>query len=116
MSDQEIEKEIQEKGLTAARVTTELIEEVIDSEYYFTASDGINGNYGTPREAPESLSRLTFCVLVLKNGHCVIGVNYGAINPCEHSAETGKKEARKKAVDSLYEFLAYDIRSKISSK
>ena len=40
MNDQQIEQEIQTKGLTAPRVTSEDIEANIASEHYFTAADG----------------------------------------------------------------------------
>lgn len=42
MSDVEIEKEIQAKGLTAPRVTPQRIQEVIASEHYFTAADAVS--------------------------------------------------------------------------
>ena len=41
MTEQEIEQEIQAKGLTAPRVTPADIEANIVSEHYFTAADGI---------------------------------------------------------------------------
>lgn len=40
MNDQQIEQEIQAKGLTAPRVTPADIEANIASEHYFTAADG----------------------------------------------------------------------------
>ena len=40
MNDQQIEQEIQAKGLTAPRVTPADIEANIAGEYYFTAADG----------------------------------------------------------------------------
>ncbi|HHU7264249.1 TPA: Gp49 family protein, partial [Escherichia coli] len=40
MNDQQIEKEIVEKGKTAPRVTPEHIASIIASEHYFTAADG----------------------------------------------------------------------------
>lgn len=43
MNDQQIEKEIAEKGKTAPRITPQHIEDVIKSEHYFTAYDGRNG-------------------------------------------------------------------------
>lgn len=43
MNDQQIEKEIVEKGKTAPRITPQHIEDVIKSEHYFTAYDGRNG-------------------------------------------------------------------------
>lgn len=42
-TDQTIEQEIQEKGLTAPRVTPADIEANIVSEHYFTARDGRRG-------------------------------------------------------------------------
>ena len=41
MNSQEIEQEIQEKGLTAPRITPAEIEGSITSEHYFTAADGL---------------------------------------------------------------------------
>ncbi|WP_238919342.1 Gp49 family protein, partial [Escherichia coli] len=84
MNDQQIEKEIVEKGKTEPRITPQHIEDVIKSEHYFTAYDGRNGaissNEYCGREKPEEgdrdlspLKLLTFCVLVLKNGFTVTG-------------------------------------------
>ncbi len=57
MNDQQIEKEIVEKGKTAPRITPQHIEDVIKSEHYFTAYDGLNGaissNEYCGREKPE---------------------------------------------------------------
>jgi hypothetical protein len=44
MTDQAIEQEIQDKGLTAPRVTPDMIEATIKSEHYFTAAEGCLGN------------------------------------------------------------------------
>lgn len=41
MNDQQIEKEIVEKGKTAPRVTPQYIESIILEEHFFTAYDGI---------------------------------------------------------------------------
>lgn len=43
MSDENIEQEIQSKGLTAPRITPADIEANIVSEHYFTARDGRRG-------------------------------------------------------------------------
>ena len=72
MNDQAIEQQIQDKGLTAPRVKPNDIEANIDSEFYFTAADGVVGagaqaiNAGLnhyPLHASSHL--LTFCVLIL---------------------------------------------------
>ena len=44
MSCNEIEKEIQAKGLTAPRVTRDDIEDAIASQYFFTAADAVSPN------------------------------------------------------------------------
>ncbi len=70
MNDQQIEKEIVEKGKTAPRVTPDHIEGIIAQEAYFTAEDGAFGKAikakhtgGEINYQPhESLSLLTFCV------------------------------------------------------
>lgn len=83
MNDQQIEKEIVEKGKTAPRITPQHIEDVIISEHYFTAAEGVHGanELLKPHESPidyyqethPAESLLTFCVLVLRNGFTVTG-------------------------------------------
>ena len=46
MDDNSIEKEIQSKGKTAARITPADIEANIDGEYYFTAAQGVQAAMG----------------------------------------------------------------------
>ena len=78
-TDQTIEAEIQAKGKTAARITPTDVEANIASAHYFTAEEGRLGSIATgtfcPDEpqGPASLSLLTFCVLVLRNGFTVTG-------------------------------------------
>ncbi len=101
MNDQQIEKEIVEKGKTAPRVTPDHIEGIIAQEAYFTAEDGAFGKAikakhtgGEVNYQPhESLSLLTFCVLVLKNGFTVTGESACA-SPENFDAEIGRKIAR----------------------
>ena len=94
MNEQEIETEIQAKGLTAPRVTPQDIEANIASEHYFTALDGVTESAADAEpcvdgyedvtlaasfsdtnliEVSKSLSLLTFCVIVLRNGFTVTG-------------------------------------------
>ncbi len=116
MTDQTIEQEIQAKGLTAPRITTADIEASIASEHYFTAADGHKGCHVTSKgilaaDPPAELSLLTFCVLVLHNGTKIVGINYGAIDPAQHSAERGREEARKHAIEQIWPLLGYELRS-----
>lgn len=124
MNDQQIEKEIVEKGKTAPRVTPQHIEEVIKSEHYFTAYDGRDGalfnNEYCGRETPEEgdldlspLKLLTFCVLVLKNGFTVTGES---LSPENFDAEIGRKIARQNAVNKIWLLEGYLLKQKLSEQ
>lgn len=117
MSCEQIEKEIQAKGLTAPRVTPAAIEANIASEHYFTAEDGVGrasrGHTSVGGKNPYALSLLTFCVLVLRNGFTVHGVSACA-SPENFDAEIGRKIARANAVQQIWPLLGYEMRSKLS--
>ena len=103
MSDENIEQEIQSKGLTAPRITPADIEANITSEFYFTASDGVEGASGhRPNgvRASTALVLLTFCVLVLRNGFTVTGESACA-SPENFNAEIGRQIARQNAVAKI---------------
>ncbi|WP_041208998.1 Gp49 family protein [Aeromonas jandaei] len=116
MSDQQIEKEIQAKGLTAPRVTPQLIEEAIASEHYFTAGDGVHGAClaaGSERSCyPSSLDLLTFCVLTLENGFTVTGESACA-SPENFDAEIGRKIARENAVNKVWMLEGYLLKQRL---
>lgn len=125
MNDNSIEKEIQSKGKTAARVMPADIEANIASEHYFTARDGRRGALadGTyvGREKPQmddadlaSLGLLTFCVLVLRNGFTVTGESACA-SPENFDAEIGRKIARQNAVNNIWPLMGYELRTKLCS-
>ena len=125
MDDNSIEKEIQSKGKTAARITPADIEANISSEHYFTARDGRRGALadGTyvGREKPQmddadlaSLGLLTFCVLMLKNGFTVTGESACA-SPENFDAEIGRKIARQNAVGKIWPLMGYELRTKLCS-
>lgn len=119
MNDKDVEQEIQDKGLTAPRVTPADIEANIDSEHYFTALDGVDGHYrGGPeaqgvRNAPQ-LSLLTFCVLVLKNGFTVTGESACA-SPENFNADLGKKIARNAAVNKVWPLMGYHLKCQLTA-
>ena len=132
MNDNSIEKEIQSKGKTAARITPADIEGNIASEHYFTASEGVIGAFAAaefqsapgdaviPRGAahPEHLKTclnlLTFCVLVLRNGFTVTGESACA-SPENFDAEIGRKIARQNAVNNIWPLMGYELRTKLCS-
>lgn len=110
-----IEEEIIEKGLTAPRVTPADIEANIEEEYYFLARQGVNGN-GEGIEISEShhitLSLLTFCVLVLKNGFTVTGESACA-SPENFNSEIGRKVARNNAIQKIWPLMGYALKERL---
>lgn len=122
-TDQQIEQEIQSKGLTAPRVTPADIEANIDSEHYFTASEGRSGALANEtyvgREKPTlgdgdllPLQLLTFCVLVLRNGFTVTGESACA-SPENFDAEIGRKIARQNAVEKIWPLLGFALKERL---
>ncbi len=97
MTDQEIENEIQEKGLVAKRVTLELINAAIQDEEYYQPGG----------------KKVTICCLTMENGFIVTGES-APVSAANFDAELGKKIARQNAVDKLWPLmgfhLAYDKR------
>lgn len=116
MNDDQIEQEIQAKGLTAPRVTKADIEAEIASEHYFTAEQGAFAAFDPPAGAdvvPPALSLLTFCVLVLRNGFTVTGESACA-SPENFNAEIGRKIAREKAIEKVWPLLGFRLRDELS--
>jgi hypothetical protein len=95
MNDKEIEKEIQDKGLIAPRVTPEHIESVIDKKAFHVLEH-----------------TLTICILTLKNGFTVTGESACA-SPENFDAELGKKIARSNAVDKIWALEGYLLKQRL---
>lgn len=122
MNDEQIEQEIQAKGLTAPRVTKADIEAEIASEHFFRADEGIYGAACNPFEPTSSngvvlgdkpFSLLTFCVLRLRNGFTVTGESACA-SPENFDAEIGRKIAREKAFEKVWPLLGFRLRDELS--
>ena len=126
MSDENIEQEIQSKGLTAPRITPADIEANIVSEHYFTARDGRRGAIANStyvgRENPQpgdadltALDLLTFCVLLLRNGFTVTGESACA-SPENFDAEIGRKIARQNAIEKVWPLLGFRLRDQLAAQ
>ena len=112
-----IQNEIKAKGLTAPRVTPADIKAEIASEHFFTAAEGNNASSLPPEVQPPApsnhpLNRLTFCVLVLRNGFTVTGESACA-SPENFDAELGRKIARQNAVNKIWPLLGFSLRDAI---
>lgn len=96
MTDTEIEKEIQSKGLTAPRITPDRLEEVITSEQYHVFPN----------------TTFTACLLTLANGYTVLGESACA-SPENFNAELGRKIARDNARNKIWGLEGYLLRQKL---
>lgn len=116
-TDNDIEREIVEKGLTAPRVTPESIAAKISSEHYFTALEGCIGAEDLPpaqaAALPDSLDRLTICILVLQNGFTILGKSAPA-SAANFNADLGRKVARADAVNQIWPLEGYLLRDKLA--
>ena len=111
-SDAGIERLIQAKGKTAARVTPADIEANIESYFYFTAAQAATAVDRTI-DADSPLHLLTFCVLVLRNGFTVTGESACA-SPENFDAEIGRRIARENAVQKVWPLMGYELRTKLA--
>lgn len=98
MNDQAIEQEIQDKGLTAPRVTPQRVDEVIVGEDYHVFP-------GTT---------LTVCCLTLANGFTVTGESACA-SPENFDTELGRKIARDNARQKIWALEGYALRDRLAA-
>ena len=121
---QAIESAIQAAGSNVApRITPADIEANIESWWYFTAADGVQGAAAAgvlyseqpPVGASSTLRLLTFCVLVLRNGFTVTGESACA-SPENFNAEIGRRIARENAVAKIWPLLGFELRTKLAAQ
>ena len=91
------EKEIVDKGLTAARITPDMVDDCILHEQYYVFP-------GTT---------LTVCALTLKNGYEVVGESACA-SPENYNADIGRKIASQNARAKIWALEGYRLRSELS--
>lgn len=94
-----IEKEIQDKGLNAPRLTPDMIDAVIAGVDFHVFP-------GTT---------MTVCALKLQNGFVVIGES-AAASPENFNEEIGRKIARENARNKIWALEGYLLRDKLSRK
>ena len=119
MTTKTTEQLIQEKGLTAPRITPDELQANIQSEHYFTAEEGAQGALAKRKpdlgmENP-TLALLTFCVLTLRNGFTVTGESACA-SPENFDAEIGRKIARQNAEQKVWPLMGYHLKQQLSEE
>lgn len=119
MSDKDIEQEIQDKGKTAPRVTPGHIESLIAEEIYIVPGDSVHWTDHLAAQGNaqheltiQSLSLLTICVIVLRNGFTVTGESACA-SPENYDAEIGRKIARENAINKIWPLEGYLLKQKL---
>jgi len=96
MSEQEIEKEIQDKGLNAPRLTPDMIDSKIASKQFHVMGD----------------TYLTVCVLTLVNGFTVSGTSACA-SPENFNKEIGEKIAFENARNEIWVLEGYLLKQRL---
>jgi hypothetical protein len=97
INEDSIEREIQEKGLNAPRLTPNHIDDQIVAEAYYVFP-------GTT---------LTVCALTLRNGYHVVGESASA-SPENFDGHIGRKIARDNARNKIWALEGYVLRSRLS--
>lgn len=97
MSETAIEQEIQEKGLTAPRITPDHIDsKIVDEQYHVFEG-----------------TTVTVCLLELENGFTVTGESACA-SPENFDADIGRKIARSNARDKIWALEGYLLRQQLN--
>ena len=115
-TEQQIEQEIQEKGLNAPRLTPEIIDsKIVGVEYILTRDVCKRDNGVEIFDAPEPLQTLTFCILTLENGFTVTGESACA-SPENFDAEIGKKIAYQNAREKIWLLEGYLLKQRLKEQ
>lgn len=96
MDEKQLEQEIQDRGLTAARITPAQVDATIVGEDYHVFPG----------------SCLTVCCLTLRNGFTVTGESACA-SPANFNAEIGRMIARVNARQKIWALECYLLRQRI---
>lgn len=99
MNRDHIEREIQDKRLTAPRITPEQIDATVVGEQYHVFDD----------------TTLTVCCLTLANGFTVTGESACA-SPENFDADLGRKIARDNAKQKIWALEGYALRNRLSGR
>ncbi|WP_244265749.1 Gp49 family protein [Polycladidibacter hongkongensis] len=97
-TEEAIERQIEDKGLTAPRITPDMLDSEIVSQDYHVFKG----------------SCLTVCCLTLKNGFTITGESACA-SPENFNDELGRDIAFKNAREKLWAFLGFRLRDKLSA-
>lgn len=103
-------------NVNGPRVTHAKLADEVVSAFYFTPMDAARG-LGMDSYLPSNtpMARLTFCVLVLKNGFTVTGQS-ACVSPENYREEVGKVYAREDAERKLWPLLGFRLADRIANQ
>lgn len=114
------EQMVQRLGLTAPRVTPADIESAIVEVHYLNAHNSVVAEQDRSGKSElngphPSLSLLTLCLLVTRNGYVVVGKSACA-SPENYNRELGEKIALDDAKRQLWSLLGYALRDRLANE
>lgn len=98
------------------KVTKNAVENEIVNEIYFTAANAMPEALQVQDLVPKAMEMITFCVMILQNGHRIVGVNAGPIDPRIFDENIGRQMAREHALDQIWPLMGYALREKIKQE
>lgn len=102
MSDEAIEMLIQEKGLTAPRVTPDDVKvNIVDVEYV--------------RHVTSSGKVLRWAVITTKNGFAVVGKPSAAVSVANDNEQVGQEVAYLNSVSELWPLMGYALADRLAA-
>ncbi len=103
-------------NVNGPRVTVEKLAAEIEAEFYFTPMDAAVGlGVDSHIRSDSPLARLTFCVLVLKNGFTVTGQS-ACVSPENFRSDVGKAYAREDAERKMWQLLGFRLADRIHNQ
>ena len=111
MSEQQIEKAIQDKGLNAPRLTPDYIDSKIKAIRYITG-DKFDLAYCADDYKTCGSSQLTICILSLENGFTVTGES-ACVSPENFDRIIGQKIAYENARNKIWMLEGYLLKEKL---
>ena len=99
IDEQELEQEIQDKGLNAPRLTPDLIDSKILCTQYFRVDN----------------TTVTICAMILQNGYTVVGKS-AAVSMDNFDSELGEKIAKDDAREQIWALEGYLLKEKLCTE